>query len=144
MSACIVPFAASCVISGSILRRADQIGKGRCQLDQRNIGRTPGLGGEVLRVDQRAELFARTRQRQADAAELLADEFGISRDEQDAFALRSHDLANQANNNGRFAEEIVAVEVRQGKRSTMVEKDDHLFPGTSLERLAAIWREGRC
>jgi len=74
----------------------------------------------------------------AQTSDNLARKYGISREAQDEFALRSHERANAANNNGRFAEEIVPVEVKQGKKSAMVEKDDHLFPGTSIERLAAL------
>ncbi len=74
----------------------------------------------------------------AQTSDNLARKYGITRDQQDEFALRSHNLANEANNNGRFAEEIVPVEVKAGKKSAMVEKDDHLFPGTSIERLAAL------
>ncbi len=74
----------------------------------------------------------------AQTSDNLARKYGISREAQDEFALRSHERANTANNNGRFAEEIVPVEVKQGKKTAMVEKDDHLFPGTSIERLAAL------
>ena len=74
----------------------------------------------------------------AQTSDNLARKYGISREAQDEFALRSHERANAANNNGRFAEEIVPVEVKQGKKSAIVEKDDHLFPGTSIERLAAL------
>ena len=74
----------------------------------------------------------------AQTSDNLARKYGISREAQDEFALRSHERANAASNNGRFAEEIVPVEVKQGKKSAMVEKDDHLFPGTSIERLAAL------
>ena len=74
----------------------------------------------------------------AQTSDNLARKYGITRDQQDEFALRSHNLANEANNNGRFAEEIVPVEVKAGKKSALVEKDDHLFPGTSIERLAAL------
>jgi acetyl-CoA acetyltransferase family protein len=74
----------------------------------------------------------------AQTSDGLARRYGISREAQDAFALRSHERANAAANDGRFAAEIVPVEVRQGRRSATVEKDDHLFPGTSLERLAAL------
>jgi acetyl-CoA acetyltransferase family protein len=74
----------------------------------------------------------------AQTSDNLAKKYGISREAQDEFALRSHERANTANNNGRFAEEVVPVEVKQGKKSAMVEKDDHLFPGTSIERLAAL------
>jgi acetyl-CoA acetyltransferase family protein len=74
----------------------------------------------------------------AQTSDNLARKYGISRQQQDEFALRSHERANQANNNGRFAQEIVPVEVKLGKKSAMVEKDDHLFPGTSIDRLAAL------
>ena len=74
----------------------------------------------------------------AQTSDNLAKKYGITREQQDEFALRSHERANTANTNGRFAEEVVPVEVKQGKKSAMVDKDDHLFPGTSIERLAAL------
>ncbi len=74
----------------------------------------------------------------AQTSDNLARKYGISREAQDQFALRSHERANAANTNGRFAEEIVPVEVKQGKKSVVVDKDDHLFPSTSIERLAAL------
>ncbi|MEO5987906.1 MAG: thiolase family protein [Candidatus Eisenbacteria bacterium] len=74
----------------------------------------------------------------AQTSDNLARKYGISREQQDEFALRSHERANTANNNGRFAQEIVPVEVKQGKKLMMVEKDDHLFPGTTIERLASL------
>ena len=74
----------------------------------------------------------------AQTSDNLARKYGISRQQQDEFALRSHERANTANNNGRFAQEIAPVEVKLGKKSVLVEKDDHLFPGTSIDRLAAL------
>jgi acetyl-CoA acyltransferase 2 len=74
----------------------------------------------------------------AQTSDNLAKQFGITRERQDEFALRSHRLANEANQNGRFAEERVAVEVAQGRKTTTVDKDDHLFPSTSIEKLAAL------
>ncbi len=74
----------------------------------------------------------------AQTSDNLARKYGITREQQDEFALRSHQRSNAANTNGRFAEERVAVEVKQGRRSATVELDDHLFPGTSLEKLAAL------
>ena len=74
----------------------------------------------------------------AQTSDNLAKKYGITREEQDAFALRSHERANAANNNGRFAEEIVPVEVKQGKKVATVDKDDHLFPSTTLEKLAGL------
>ena len=74
----------------------------------------------------------------AQTSDNLARKYGISRQQQDEYALRSHERANAANNNGRFAQEVVPVEVKMGKKTALVEKDDHLFPGTSLDRLAAL------
>jgi len=74
----------------------------------------------------------------AQTSDNLARKFGITREQQDAYALRSHQLANTANNNGRFAEERVPVEVKQGKKSVTIDKDDHLFPNTSIEKLASL------
>ena len=74
----------------------------------------------------------------AQTSDNLARKYGISRQQQDEFALRSHERANAANNNGRFAQEVVPVEVKLGKKTALVEKDDHLFPGTSIDRLAAL------
>jgi len=74
----------------------------------------------------------------AQTSDNLARRYGVTRQQQDEYALRSHDRSNKANNNGRFAQEIVPVEVKQGKKAVLVEKDDHLFPGTSIDRLAAL------
>ncbi len=74
----------------------------------------------------------------AQTSDNLAKKYGIPREAQDQFALRSHERANTANTNGRFAEEIVPVEVKMGKKSIMVDKDDHLFPSTTIEKLAAL------
>ena len=74
----------------------------------------------------------------AQTSDNLARKYGITRGQQDEFALRSHTLSNAANNDGRFAEERVPVTVQQGKKSVVVDKDDHLFPATTLEGLAKL------
>jgi acetyl-CoA acetyltransferase family protein len=74
----------------------------------------------------------------AQTSDNLARKYGIGRAEQDAFALRSHERANAANQNGRFAAEIVPIDAAQGRKTVRVEKDDHLFPSTTLEKLAAL------
>ncbi len=86
----------------------------------------------VALKDSRCDLYM------AQTSDNLARRYGITRAEQDAFALRSHERANAANGNGRFAEEIVPVEVKAGKKTVTVTRDDHLFPATSLEKLAAL------
>jgi acetyl-CoA acetyltransferase family protein len=74
----------------------------------------------------------------AQTSDNLARKHGISREAQDEFALRSHSLGNRATQNGRFAEEIVPIDVKLGKRTLRVEKDDHLFPDTTREGLAKL------
>jgi len=68
----------------------------------------------------------------------LARDYGISRQEQDAFALESQRRAAAAWESGRLAEEVVPVEVGKGKRARRIERDDHLRPDTTAEVLAGL------
>jgi acetyl-CoA C-acetyltransferase len=70
-------------------------------------------------------------------AENLVKEYSILRAEQDAYAVESQRRAGVAITEGRFAEEIVPVEV-PGKKKTLVERDEHPRPETSLETLAKL------
>jgi acetyl-CoA acyltransferase len=72
-----------------------------------------------------------------ETAENVAAEFKVSRADQDAFALRSQTRALAAQESGRLAKEIVAVETRKGKDTVRVEKDEHPRQ-TSLESLAKL------
>lgn len=71
-----------------------------------------------------------------ETAELLADEYGISRLAQDEFALRSQQLASKAR--GELREEIAPVTVRTRRGETVIDEDEHVRPDTSLARLAAL------
>jgi acetyl-CoA acetyltransferase family protein len=73
-----------------------------------------------------------------ETAENVRREHGISRAEQDELALRSHQCAVAAQEDGTFAEEIVAVTVRDRKGERVVERDEHPRADTTLERLAAL------
>lgn len=74
-----------------------------------------------------------------ETAELLADRYGITRQEQDAFALESHRKAVAAWESGAFADEVVPVETPGRKGETvMVEQDERPRPDTSLEKLARL------
>ncbi|WP_324806410.1 3-oxoadipyl-CoA thiolase [Sphingomonas sp. LY29] len=71
-------------------------------------------------------------------AENVADEFGVSREDQDAFALRSQEKTAAAQASGRLAAEIVPVEIAQRKGDpTIVDKDEHPRL-TGLDKLAAL------
>ena len=74
----------------------------------------------------------------AGTAENLARKFVISREEQDAYALRSQQEAKRALDAGYLAAEIVPVEVQTRKGTTLVDRDDHLRPETTLEGLAKL------
>ena len=72
-------------------------------------------------------------------AENLAERYGISREEQDAFAYRSQMATKQAQEAGRLREEIVPVEVRDRKGNpVLVERDEHPRPDTTPEILAKL------
>jgi acetyl-CoA acetyltransferase family protein len=74
----------------------------------------------------------------AQTAEKCASKYGISRQEQDAFACRSQQLASKAWAEGRFADEVIPVEIKTRKGVTVVDKDDHLRPDTTMEGLAKL------
>jgi acetyl-CoA acetyltransferase family protein len=74
----------------------------------------------------------------AQTAEKCASKYGISRQEQDCFALRSQQAALKAWDEGRFAEEVVPVEIKTRKGVTIVDRDDHMRPDTTLEGLAKL------
>ncbi|MCX0272823.1 acetyl-CoA C-acetyltransferase [Nocardia zapadnayensis] len=73
-----------------------------------------------------------------ETAENLRREYGISRLEQDEFAVRSHHNAAAAQAAGRFADEIVPVTVRGRKSDTVVDSDEHIRPDSSVETLARL------
>ncbi len=74
-----------------------------------------------------------------ETAENVAAQFGVSRADQDAFALRSQQKTGAAMARGRFAREIVPVEIPQRKGpAKVVEQDEHPRPDTSLEQLAKL------
>jgi acetyl-CoA acetyltransferase family protein len=68
----------------------------------------------------------------------LAKDYGISREEQDQFAIRSQRLAGEAWAAGRMKDEVVPVEVGKGKRAKLIDKDDHMRPETTMEDLAGL------
>ncbi len=74
-----------------------------------------------------------------ETAENLVEKFSISREDQDAFALRSQQKAAAAQSNGRHAREIVAVEIPQRKGEPKIfDKDEFVKPTTSMEGLAKL------
>ena len=73
-----------------------------------------------------------------ETADNVADDYQVSRADQDAFALRSQQKAAAAQAAGFFAEEIVPVRIAHKKGETIVEHDEHLRPETTLEALTKL------
>jgi acetyl-CoA acetyltransferase family protein len=74
----------------------------------------------------------------AQTAEQCAAKYQIARDAQDAYALRSQQLAAEAWESGRLAAEVAPVEWSTAKGPVAVSRDDHLRPDTTLDKLAAL------
>ena len=71
-------------------------------------------------------------------AENLSVQYGISREEQDQFALESQLRAANARRNGRLAEEIVPVEIQTRKGILTVDQDEHIRDGSTIEGLSKL------
>jgi 3-oxoadipyl-CoA thiolase len=80
-----------------------------------------------------------------ETGENVAKRYGVSREDQDAFALRSHQRAVAATAAGKLAEEIVPIEAPKGREIALVKVDEGPRPDASLEKLAnlrPVFREG--
>jgi 3-oxoadipyl-CoA thiolase len=80
-----------------------------------------------------------------ETGENVAERYGISREDQDAFGLRSHQRAAAAQEAGIFAEEIVPIEAPQGRETVTVDADEGPRADASLEKMAKLrpaFREG--
>ncbi len=73
-----------------------------------------------------------------ETAENLRAEYRISREEQDEYAVRSHQRAAAAVQAGRFADELVPVTVPGRKGDTVVDRDEHIRPDADVETLAKL------
>ncbi len=80
-------------------------------------------------------------------AEEVAKRYNVSREDQDAFAVRSHELAEKAIKEGKFKDEIVPIEVTEyyvdaenklQEKKTIFDTDEGVRPGTSVEGLAKL------
>lgn len=113
-----------------------------------NMSRTPYLVPQ-MRWGQRLgdfvvedELVIRNPYLRAPMAQYAGEvalEYGVTREEQDSWALRSHQCWTDANRAGKFAEEIVPMKVAQPKGGEITfSTDEHPRPNTSLEQLARL------
>src|SRR5499425_2293854 len=74
----------------------------------------------------------------AQTSDRVAAKYGITRAEQDEYALSSQKRAAAAWASCRLSEEVVAVEWKSGRKTMRVERDDHMRPDTTLEALAEL------
>ena len=74
----------------------------------------------------------------AQTSDRVAAKYGISREEQDEYALSSQKRAAAAWESCRLSEEVVPVEAKSGRKPVKVERDDHLRPDTTMEALAKL------
>ncbi|MBB3053200.1 acetyl-CoA C-acetyltransferase [Prauserella isguenensis] len=73
-----------------------------------------------------------------ETAENLRREYSIPRAEQDELSVRSHERATAAQHEGRFVDELVPVAVPGRTGDTVVDADEHVRPGTTVEKLATL------
>jgi acetyl-CoA C-acetyltransferase len=100
----------------------------------------PALGDRLL-VDSMMHdglTCAFSRESMGEIAEALAEQSGISRDEQDRFALESHRRAIDASESGAFAAEVVPVTVRHASNEIVVSRDEGPRNDTSLQALGKL------
>lgn len=73
-----------------------------------------------------------------EAAEFIANQFEVSREEMDELAYTSHQKAHAATVEGRFKKEIVPVEIQQRRNTVVVDTDEPIRPDTTMEGLAKL------
>lgn len=100
----------------------------------------PGLEKGPVKEGGVVELFRGKPYNMGVTAELIAQMYNLSREEIDEIALRSHNNAERATEEGDFQEEIVPVEVpqRKGKPPVIFSKDEHFRPGLKASDLASL------
>jgi acetyl-CoA acetyltransferase family protein len=74
----------------------------------------------------------------AQTSDRVAAKYGISREEQDEYALSSQRRAAAAWESCRISEEVVGVDVKAGRKAVRVDRDDHMRPDTTIEALAKL------
>jgi acetyl-CoA C-acetyltransferase len=73
-----------------------------------------------------------------ETAEVLAEQYKISRDEQDQYALCSQTRAARAIGSGRFQDEVVPVTIESKKGAHNFSRDEHVFSGATLEKMSKL------
>jgi acetyl-CoA C-acetyltransferase len=71
-------------------------------------------------------------------AENVADQWNVTREDQDAFAVESHRRAARAADEGRFTEQILPIEVKQKRDTVTFDRDEHIRPDASIDAMAKL------
>jgi acetyl-CoA C-acetyltransferase len=114
-------------------------------LDRARLGYRLGHAPFVDGMYQDGFLCPLADQLMGRTAETLAEQYDITRAEQDAFAVESQRRAGSAWEAGRFADELVPVEVPSKRGAITVDRDEHPRPDTTMEsiaRLPSVFKEG--
>ena len=144
-----------CISSISALVTADQIiragdadvivtggmesmSQGCYYLPKARFGYRMGNGKLVDGMIQDALWCAINDWHMGEGTDRVAEEFGTSREQQDFWSARSQQRAAAAQEAGKFAEEIVPVEIKKKKGVVVVDSDEHIRPETTVESLAKL------
>ncbi|MFA0812578.1 3-oxoadipyl-CoA thiolase [Microbulbifer epialgicus] len=113
------------------------LSKANCAFDRTQELADTTLGARFTNPDIVAEFGSHTMPQTADN---IASDLNIQREECDAFALASQTKYEAARADGFFVDEIIPIEVPQGRKQPprLIDTDEHPRPGTSLERLQAL------
>jgi acetyl-CoA C-acetyltransferase len=71
-------------------------------------------------------------------AENVAEQWGVSREDQDELAVESHQRAARATDEGRFADQILPIEVKQKRETITFDKDEHIRPDADVDKMAKL------
>lgn len=112
------------------------IGKATSAFSRQNIMEDTTIGWRFIN-SRMEELFGTDSM--PETAENLAEQFNISREDQDSFAYRSQQKTSKAMESGRFAKEIVAVPIPRRKQDPLlINQDEHPRGDTTLEKLSKL------
>ncbi|MGB8063485.1 MAG: acetyl-CoA C-acetyltransferase [Candidatus Sulfotelmatobacter sp.] len=125
---------ASCILAGG----AESMSRVPYLLDQARWGYRLGNQDLVDGMYRDGFLCPLAKMVMGETAEVLAEQYKISRDEQDEYALMSQTRAARAIAAGRFEAEIVPVTIEGKKGVTVFSRDEHPFPDSSMEKLAKL------
>ena len=98
---------------------------------------------EKMRVDHLADAWIKEHKpalymTMLETAETVAERYGVSREDQDAYALQSQQRTAAAQEAGKFDDEIVGYTVKTRKGDTLVDKDEYIRHGATLEAMQKL------